>query len=87
MGPLLNANYMSGPMMNGYDYGWGWLAMLTMLVVWVAIIGIGFYAIRSLTSGRGGDTNRRDPLDIARERYARGEITKEELAEIKKELK
>ncbi|HRK40981.1 MAG TPA: SHOCT domain-containing protein [Candidatus Saccharibacteria bacterium] len=30
--------------------------------------------------------NLRDPLDIARERYAKGEITKDELADIKKEL-
>jgi uncharacterized membrane protein len=29
----------------------------------------------------------RDPLDYAKERYAKGEITKEELADIKKELK
>jgi putative membrane protein len=35
---------------------------------------------------RGGASAERDPLDIARERYAKGEISKEEFEEIKKRL-
>jgi putative membrane protein len=40
--------------------------------------------------GRAGTDERpperRDPIEIAKERYARGEITKEEFDEIKKNL-
>ena len=49
---------------------------VTVLIVWgVMKIGKG-----------GGDTSKKDALDIARERYAKGEISKEEFEQIKKDL-
>jgi uncharacterized membrane protein len=44
------------------------------------------YLVRTY-AGHSHTTGTRDPLDIARERYAKGEITKDEFAEIKRELK
>jgi uncharacterized membrane protein len=41
--------------------------------------------IKKLTE-RGSSTSKHDPLDIARERYARGEITEEEFTQLKKNL-
>ncbi|MEK7068153.1 MAG: SHOCT domain-containing protein [Patescibacteria group bacterium] len=72
--------------MMGYFYGYpggmgfGWL---TMIISWVLVILIIVWLAR-LVSGR---TNKDSALDIAHERYARGEISKKELAEIKKTLK
>jgi putative membrane protein len=62
-----------------------------MIIVWIIIIGLIVwgvialvrYASRNTSSGPSG---RLSPLDIAKERYARGEITKEEFERIKKDL-
>ena len=66
-------------MMFGYGYGGpgGWLRMLGGLVVMVGIVLLVVWAL----SGRwriGGDETRPTPLEILRERYARGEITQEQ---------
>jgi len=45
------------------------------------------WGITRLTRGGGSEsTEKRNPLDIAKERHAKGEITKEQLEQIKKGL-
>lgn len=77
-----------GPVMttNRDDY---WVHALLILLIVLIFAGVAVYLIRAFTQNNAGSTQTevRDPLDIARERYAKGEITKEELADIKKELK
>jgi putative membrane protein len=72
--------------------GMGWWMVfggIWMLVFWGAIIALIVWGARKLTersdSGRS-TTEKPDPLDIAKERYARGEISKEEFEQIKKDL-
>lgn len=68
---------------------WGWFALMHVLW-WVLIIG-GIVALIRLGMGRGllhgrlPDEGR--ALEILRERYARGEIDKEEFEERKRVLK
>lgn len=78
-----------GPMMDGYGSHESWIGAIFVLLVVLIVAGVAVYLIRAFTdsSKAGKQTEARDPLDIARERYAKGEITKEELADIKKELK
>ena len=71
--------------------GMGWwmvFGSVLMLVFWGVIIALAVWGINKLT-GRGSSgsstTEKRDPLDIAKERYARGEISKEEFERIKKD--
>jgi putative membrane protein len=71
--------------------GAGWWMLyggIMMVVFWGLIIWLAIWLISKITSheqsGRGSE--RRDPLDIAKERYARGEISKEEFDKIKKDL-
>lgn len=72
--------------------GMGWWMIfggIWMLVFWGGLIALVIWGISKLT-GRGGSgsgtTQRRDPLDIAKERYAKGEIPREEFEQIKKDL-
>ena len=66
-------------MMFGYGYGGpgGWLWMLGGLVVMVGIVLLVVWAFGgAMRPSR--DDGRPTPLEILRERYARGEITHEE---------
>jgi len=75
-------------MMNGYGYGMmGYGGMFLGLLFWIVIIVLGYLLIKSLIEkNKTQDAVGKSALDIAKERYAKGEITKEELDEIKKNL-
>lgn len=57
------------------------LAIVVAGVVWVAKILV------QRAEPADGEATPSDPVDIAKQRYAKGEITKEQLDEIRKELK
>ncbi len=60
-----------------------------MIILWVVVVGLivwGVVALAKRGTSTSDTTQKRDPLDIAKERYAKGEISKEELKEIKKNL-
>lgn len=77
------------PMMQG---GWGIVMMLLMLLFWAAIVVVIIVGIRWLitssrserhvTPERGGPS----ALDILKARYARGEISKKEFEEIRRDI-
>ena len=73
-----------------WHQGMGWWMVfggIWMLLFWGAIIGLVVWGISTLTGRRGsGAAAPRTSLDIAKERYARGEISKEEFEQIKKDL-
>lgn len=85
------AQYMTrrieGPMVNDWDGHDSFIHAMFGLLVVLVIAGVAVYLIRSLAQNTRKTTDVRDPLDYAKERYAKGEITKEELADIRKELK
>ena len=78
-------------------HGWdgmgafGWVGMLLMMVFWFGLIALLIWGVASLiTRGQHGQTSQGPREDrarsILRERYARGEISKEEFDEAKKTL-
>lgn len=77
-----------------WHYGWGWGHMIfgsvMMIIFWGGIILAIVLAVRWLgrESGRGAESQPRTkaPLDILHERFARGEIDKEEFEERKRLL-
>lgn len=78
--------HMMGPwMMGGFGFGW------FMPIVWIVIIGLIVWAVIALTKRTSG-TSIQDPnkhisaLEILKERYARGEIGKDEFEEKRKDL-
>jgi putative membrane protein len=66
--------------------GWvsGLLMVLTMLVFWGGLLLFGIWAVRQSSGGSG--SGRPDPKTILEERFARGEISKEELEEGRRAL-
>ncbi len=73
----------------GWSTGMGWwmlFGVLWMLVFWGGIIALIVWGVRKLGGRSSGNGERRSALDIARERYARGEITKEQFEQLKRDL-
>lgn len=72
--------------------GMGWWMVfggILMVLFWALIIWLVIWGIRKATEDRRSGTSsieRREALDIARERYARGEITKEQFEQLKRDL-
>ncbi len=80
---------MMGPGMMGWGYGMGWFGPIFMAVFWVAVIvGIIFLVRWAAVSGRFREQGKSEEsaLDILKKRYARGEITKDEFEEMKKDI-
>ena len=79
---------------GGWHDGWGWGHMffgsLMMLLFWGALIILIIFAVRFMSGGPtrndGGPAPRKRAFDILEERYARGEIDKEEFEERKQLL-
>jgi len=71
---------------EGTISGWGIFVMELMVVFWLAIITLTVWGIKRFTQGTTTVTNVGGALDIAKQRYAKGEISKQEYEQIKKDL-
>lgn len=79
---------------HGYMGGWGWggmiLGPIMMLVFLAAAVAVIVLVIRWIGGGPAGSANPalggKAPLDILKERYARGEIDTEEFESRKRAL-
>jgi len=93
---LLGGGMMMGPWTMGYGwggYGFGWwgIAMgIVMVLFWALIIGGAVWLVVSLfRQGRPaalGPGPGARPLDVLRERYARGEITREQYEQMRRDI-
>lgn len=71
--------------MQGFGHGWGMgFGWIIGLIILVAVILLVINATRN-SSGQRNSENK-TPLDILKERYARGEINNEEFEERKRNL-
>ncbi len=74
--------------MGDYGWGWNWSMGIGMLLYWGLLIA-GIVALVRLTFGRGTGSSRaaeKSALDLLKERYARGEIEREEFLQKKRDL-
>lgn len=74
----------------GHDYSWGGMAfgMVSMLLFWVSLVAVVVIAIRYVWGTGISSESRQEKtaLDILKERYARGEIEREEFEQKKRDL-
>lgn len=73
-----------------FSPGWGVLGAIFggigMLLFWaLVILGI-IWLVRAVSRSGSQPVQHETPLEIVRKRYARGEITKEQLEQIKRDL-
>lgn len=77
-------------MHNGSTTGWGWawiaFGWLWMLLFWGGIIALVIWIVRRLTERSEARIDRPSPLEIAKSRYARGEITREAYEQLRNDL-
>lgn len=70
-------------MMGYYSYGMGVFGWLTMMLFWGLVIAAIVYFFRKLDQGTSSPTK---ALEIAKERYAKGEISKDEFDQLRHDL-
>lgn len=74
-------------MFGGYGemgYGEHILGLLFMIIFWIAIVFLAIFLVKKFLSS--SSTTRETPLEILKKRYARGDITKEEFEQMKRDL-
>jgi len=71
-------------LMGGDGWGWG-MGGLTMLLFWGVIVVALVILVKWLAGSMSSSTHR-TALDILKERYARGEIGKEEFEQKRRDL-
>ena len=67
-----------------FSAGFGWVMVALMVIFWGVIIALAIWGIKRLSKNSSGSKS--NALEIVRERYARGEINKEQFEELKKDL-
>ena len=68
-----------------YFTGMGWWMILWMVLFWSGLTALIVWGITKLSS-RDSSSPKHYPLEVAKERYARGEISKEEFEQLEKDL-
>lgn len=75
-------------MMGGYGLmaGMGWLGMLVMALFWVGVIVLIVWGLTNIFSTRQPSVEL-DAQEILKQRYARGEISREEFVQAREALR
>jgi putative membrane protein len=77
-------------MMGYWGYGFGFFGLFWMLLVWAGIIWFIIWLVSRFSRNTGYDQPEKGvdktPIDIVKERYAKGEISKKEFDDMRKDL-
>lgn len=71
-----------------YVYG-PWPALILGVLFWGSIVALIVWVVHRLTRGGGREDStppRRTPMDYLKERYAKGEITREQFEEMRRDV-
>jgi len=75
-----------GHHMMSYGGGYGFVGYFAMIIFWLGVVGIIIYLVAHLSSQKN-NANSDSAINILKERYAKGEINKDEFEAKKKDLK
>ncbi len=97
---LMLISGLVAPLLYGRGYGWGMMGGygfpmmgigmgFGMIIFWVLIIAGGVWLVQSLSHGAGSNAVTppgESPFEILKRRYAKGEITKDQFDQMKRDL-
>jgi len=75
-------------MMGDWGGGWGWgmgFGWIFMILFWALII-LGIVALAKWVFSAAAGSSDKRPLEILKERYARGEITRDQYEQMRRDL-
>ena len=75
---------MNHPYWNDWYFGWGWMLWFGFIILVFSGIGNWGYTYRAHQKYAGPP--QKEALDILKERYARGEITREQFGQMKSDI-
>jgi len=71
--------------MEGFGWGWVGLGIVHMALFWVLVILGIIVLVKWLTGGSAPRSDTR-AIDILKERYAKGELTREQFEQMKRDI-
>jgi len=77
--PVLSMSIWGYGMMGPGMMGWGMMGGYGLLIVFLVLLGIVLLVLETVRRGSSGP----DPLEILKQRLARGEVTREQYEEFK----
>lgn len=80
-------NYFGNMMGGGFGFGLGWIFTLVFwgLVIWALVVLV--QKLSGQENGKGRHVGKeKSPMDILKERYAKGEVSKEDFDRMKSDL-
>ncbi len=76
-----------GGMMGGWSaWWWGLIMMIFWLLILIGLVLLVVWAIRQIVHREGVPTGTSRALEIVQERYARGEISREQYEQMRRDL-
>lgn len=84
MNLLYLGQYYDNNMMDGSGWGWGIFMMVIMLAVIILVVSL---IARSVNWHVPAGMSHDNALDIAKKRYAKGDLTKDEFKQLKEDIK
>ena len=86
---VILAGVMAGPLMPGMmgmmGFGWGFMWLIPLAFLILIVIGA-YFLITGLKTAEVAPSGAEKALEILKERYARGEITREEYLRMKEDI-
>jgi len=78
--------FMLGMGMGMMGFGWGFMFLIPLAFLVLMVLGAYYLVTEFTRTNRSASSQNQRPTEILKERYAKGEITREQYLKMKREL-